>query len=327
MLLGSDARGVFSASDTGLLLYQAGAAEAAASLAWFDRSGTRQSIVGEMGAARGVFLSPDDQYAVVGIPDVEEKLALWRINLSNQTRNRLTYATGIGDVSPFLTWSPDGRYVAYSARQDNKFIITRTPAAGGQAESLFEIPGPAAETLHPRVTAWTKDGATILYATETAGGIWSLHLRPGTPGSPLTPTALFKDAPNALNAQLSPNERWIAFQTAIGTGTVPGVFVDAYPGGGRRQTVSERATLPRWSADGKALYFALDNQLSVAEVTETDGEIRFGAARPLMPVIIGRGYSYDVTDDGRILALVTSERRAGQPLTLVQNWLAGLRKD
>ena len=327
MLLGSDARGVFSASDTGLLLYQAGAAEAAASLAWFDRSGTRQSIVGEMGAARGVFLSPDNQYAVVGIPDVEEKLALWRINLSNQTRNRLTYATGIGDVSPFLTWSPDGRYVAYSARQDNKFIITRTPAAGGQAESLFEIPGPAAETLHPRVTAWAKDGATILYATEGAGGIWSLHLRPGTPGSPLTPTALFKDAPNALNAQLSPNERWIAFQTAIRTGTVPGVFVDAYPGGGSRQTVSERATLPRWGADGKALYFALDNQLSVAEVTETDGDIRFGPARPLMPVIVGRGYSYDVTDDGRILALVTSERRAGQPLTLVQNWLAGLRKN
>ena len=46
-----------------------------------------------------------------------------------------------------------------------------------------------------------------------------------------------------------------------------------------------------------------------------------------MPVIVGRGYSYDVTDDGRVLALVTSERRAGQPLTLVQNWLGRLGKN
>jgi hypothetical protein len=44
-------------------------------------------------------------------------------------------------------------------------------------------------------------------------------------------------------------------------------------------------------------------------------------------VIVGRGFSDDVTGDGRIIALLTSERRAGQPLTLVQNWLAGLRRN
>jgi serine/threonine protein kinase/Tol biopolymer transport system component len=327
LLLGSDARGVFSASETGLLLYQTGAAEAAASLAWFDPAGTRQSIVGEMGAARGVFLSPDNQYAAVGIADVEGKLALWRVNLSNLTRNRLTFATGADDVSAFLTWAPDGRHVAYATRQNGRPTITRTPAAGGQAESLFELPAEHAQALNARVTAWTKDGATILYANEAKGGVWRLPLKPVAPGSALTATPLLKDAPDALNVQLSPNERWIAFQSSVGSGTVPGVSVDAYPGGGRRQAVSERATLPRWSTDGKALYFAVDNQLSVVDVTEADGDIRFGAARPLMPVIVGRGYSYDVSDDGRILALVTSERRAGQPLTLVQNWLATLRKD
>jgi len=53
--------------------------------------------------------------------------------------------------------------------------------------------------------------------------------------------------------------------------------------------------------------------------------IRFGPPRTPMPIIIGRGYWYDVTHDGRILALVTSERRAARPLTLVQNWRAGVR--
>jgi hypothetical protein len=38
--------------------------------------------------------------------------------------------------------------------------------------------------------------------------------------------------------------------------------------------------------------------------------------------MIGRGYSYDVAKDGRILALVTSDARAARPLTLVQQWTA-----
>jgi len=43
-----------------------------------------------------------------------------------------------------------------------------------------------------------------------------------------------------------------------------------------------------------------------------------------MPIFQGRGFSFDVAKDGRILALVTSDRRASRPLTLVQNWIAAL---
>ena len=40
---------------------------------------------------------------------------------------------------------------------------------------------------------------------------------------------------------------------------------------------------------------------------------------------VRRPVPYDVTADGsRVLALVTSERRAGRPLTLVQNGLPAL---
>jgi len=43
-----------------------------------------------------------------------------------------------------------------------------------------------------------------------------------------------------------------------------------------------------------------------------------------MPIIVGRGFSYDVAKDGRILALTTSELRATRPLTLVQNWTSAI---
>jgi hypothetical protein len=41
------------------------------------------------------------------------------------------------------------------------------------------------------------------------------------------------------------------------------------------------AHCPRWSADGKSLFFAIDNQLSVVDVTESAGSIQFSpASRP-----------------------------------------------
>jgi len=58
------------------------------------------------------------------------------------------------------------------------------------------------------------------------------------------------------------------------------------------------------------------------DVSESEGALRLGTPRALMPIIQGRGFSYDIARDGRILALVTSERRASRPLTLIQNWIA-----
>ena len=323
-LLG-DPRGVFSASDTGVLLFQDGVAGAATSLVWFDRDGKRQSLVGEVGSARGVFLSPDNQTAVIGMLDAEAQLSLWRVTLANNQRIRLTYEIGTNDVSSFLTWAPDGRSIAYGAKRDGKIIINRLASAGGQPERLFEVPNEHTQGTVPRVTAWTKDATTLIYASQIKGGMWKLPLKPA--GAPLTAIPFISNAFNAQNAQLSPNQRWVVYQGSVGGGTVSGIFADAYPSGGLRREVADRGTLPRWSADGKSLFFAIDNQLSVVDVTESDGSIQFSPPRGLMPVIVGRGFSYDVAKDGRILALVTSETRASRPLTLVQNWLATLKND
>jgi hypothetical protein len=129
-----------------------------------------------------------------------------------------------------------------------------------------------------------------------------------------------------MNLQLSPDGRWLVHQAASQTiAAVSSTYVQSYPAGTGRQLIADRSTLPRWSDDGKWLFFTVDNQLTVASATEKDGALHIGTPRAIMPVIIGRGYSYDVTKDGRILALVTSEQRAMRPLTLVQNWTLALR--
>ena len=315
-------RAVFSASETGVLLYQDGGATAATSLMWFDRDGTRPAPVGDLGAARGLFLSPDEQFVVAGIAGPDGELDLWRVNLATKARNRLT--SGTKELSQFAAWSPDGRSVAYSVRRDGKLFVARTSAAGGPEERLFDIPDTQTTGNIARVTSWTRDGAAILYSSQTLGGMRMLRL--SNVAAADRTTSLTPDANSGINVQLSPNEKWIAFQASTPDNTsVSGIFVDAYPTGGRRQFVADRGSLPVWSADGKALYFATDNLLSVAAVTEIDGALQIGSPRTLMPIIIGRGYSYDVAKDGRILALVTSERRSMRPLTLVQGWLAAVK--
>ena len=118
--------------------------------------------------------------------------------------------------------------------------------------------------------------------------------------------------------------RWRS-RSKHGNTPVAGVYIEAFPAGGQRLDVSKNASLGVWAADGSALYYASDNVLYRVDISESAGSLRLGTPRALMPVFQGRGFSFDVAQDGRILALVTSERRASRPLTLVQNWTAALR--
>ena len=318
MLLG-DSRGVFSASDTGALLYLDGASTSSTTLAWFDSKGTRVGAVGELGSARGVQLSPDGRTAAIGVIDVEGSLNIWTVDLATNTRNQMTFAKEMAAVGSFMIWSPEGRALAYAVKQGGGYLIVQRPAGGGAEKVIFALPADQQRLASPRVSAWTNDGSTILYSGSSLGGIWSLALAPGGLGG-RSAQPLVKEPDTAQNVRLAPSQRWFSYQGALDTGAVSQIFVEAYPGGGRRQQVSARGTLAVWAPDGKSLYYADDNMLTVVSVTEADDALRFGPPRAIMPIIVGRGFSYDVAKDGRILALVTSETRAARPLTMVQNW-------
>jgi Tol biopolymer transport system component len=323
MLVG-EPRGVFSASEAGTLLYQDGGTDATMSLAWFGRDGTRQTTLGATGSAAGVFLSPDGRFATVGITDAGQHTDLWRLDLSSSQRNRLTFETEPRAVSSFTAWSPDGSHIAYSERRNGKRVLAQKLATGaGQEETLFEAPPDQTNSGLPRVTGWSQDGMSVVYSAQ--GRIWMLPLAAAGSKASRVAKALVQDPISAQNARLSPNGRWVAYQASLGGRTTPGIFVEAFPGGGLRQQVTDNGALPVWRSDGRELYYVADNVLSAVEVSDASGLLRFGAVRTLMPVMTGRGYSYDVAKDGRILALVSSEQRASRPLTLVQNWLAALK--
>jgi hypothetical protein len=56
--------------------------------------------------------------------------------------------------------------------------------------------------------------------------------------------------------------------------------------------------------------------------------LEVGAETPLFgPLLTGNGFQYDVSADGQsFIAVGQPSQTGGEPITLVQNWTAGLKK-
>ena len=64
------------------------------------------------------------------------------------------------------------------------------------------------------------------------------------------------------------------------------------------------------------------------EVRISGETVEVGATRALFGgITTANGYGYDISPDGqRILATVARDQKSHEPITLVQNWAAALKK-
>ena len=102
-----------------------------------------------------------------------------------------------------------------------------------------------------------------------------------------------------------------------------------FPGPGPRTTVSvSGGTIPRWRKDGTELFYVTPGgDLMAAAISTTGGTFTVGKVSRLFGGLNTSFLSYDVSGDGQqILAIVPQEGLAAAPLTVVQNWTAGLKK-
>jgi serine/threonine-protein kinase len=138
-----------------------------------------------------------------------------------------------------------------------------------------------------------------------------------------TPRAFISTPFDEWEARVSPDGRWLAYQS--NESGRPEVYVVRFPEGTDRMTISTAGGwVPKWSPDGRTLYYReLDAMMSVT--VTPDG--RFSTPTRLFPVKGLRqgpyGQSYEVAPDGRLLLNVIVDRRS-LPLTVVTDWRAGL---
>jgi Tol biopolymer transport system component/predicted Ser/Thr protein kinase len=318
-----DAVGLFSAASTGLLTYQAGAGVGGTRLTWFDRSGKRAGTLGDAGDYRTLEFSPDRKSLAASVVDASGNQDLWIYDVARGLRTRFTFDPGLDD-DPL--WSPDGRSIAFRSNRKGHFDLYRKSSDGAGAEELLY-----ADNFEKTPGNWSPDGKFLLFRAadpKTGTDIWVLPLSPQQTGTTPKPSLFLQTAFNLDRPRFSPDGRWVAYQS--NESQQAEIYVAPFPGrGGKRQISTSGGFLPRWRPDGKEIfYLGPGGRLMAAEMNIKDSMIEVGQVRPLgIPVLINGHYLYDVSADGqRFLVAAAPEQKADAPLTLVQNWAAGLKK-
>ncbi len=78
-----------------------------------------------------------------------------------RTLTRLTFGSGL---QTDVTWSPDGRFIAYASDKAGNFDIWVQPIGGGDA---VQVTRSAAQDTQPD---WSPDGGTLVFRSERDGG-------------------------------------------------------------------------------------------------------------------------------------------------------------
>jgi eukaryotic-like serine/threonine-protein kinase len=330
-VLNSGTVGVFSVSETGMLAYRTGVGAGGLLLTWFDRSGKQEATLGEPAAIVGFQFSPDRKSLAAAIQD-PSNTDIWTYDVSRGLRTRFTFDPAI-DSSP--VWSPDGRSIIFASNRKGHFDLYRKSSNGSEAEELLY-----ADNLNKTPTSWSADGKFLLYQARSGTGenendLWALPLTPEQSGGPLKPFLVLQTPSNSeYDPQFSPDGRWIAYTSDESRRLE--IYVTPFPPrpsgpGGKRQVSTAGGFLPRWRQDGKEIFYrGPDRRLMAAEVFSSGGILEVGQVRPLFGATpnVTEGYPlYDVSADGQhFLLRIYPEQKSGEPLTLVQNWTAGLKK-
>ncbi len=303
----------FSVSQNGVLAYRT-LGLASTELIWFDRQGRRLGTAGEPGNYSVPALSPDEKtLAVTRIEPQVGTRDIWLFDLARGTPSRFTFDPS-EETNP--TWSPDGARIAFSSYQKGHAEIYQKAATGaGSAEPLKESSEPKG------VESWTPDGRFILY--DSGDKLWALPLT-----GDRKPFVLFVLS-GEDRSQVSPNMKWMAYQSAESGRTE--VYVQSFPpSGGKWQVSTAGGEEPYWRRDGKELFYVEGKRLMAVQVN-SDGQIfRPGVPKPLFEVLLeneDRRSRYQVAANGqRFLVNVPLESTLSAPITVVTNWTAGLKR-
>ena len=306
----------FSISENGSLAFIGGAV-AETRLMWFDRAGRQLGPAGPTAVYGNPTLSPDGRSVAFdrgAPPDV------WRLELDREAASKIT-SDRSADMQPI--WSPDGQALAFaSSRGGKEGLYQRVLAAGSNERVLME------STLPVVPSDWSSDGKYLAYSTAT--DVWALPLTGDREPLRVTQTPLYEE----INAVFSPDGRWIAYQSDESSGVTRSgegdVYVQSFPQQGFRKQVSAAGGFtPRWSHDGRELFYvAPDGVLTSVSISPPGVPIEVGAPKPLFPVRFGLtplGVSarYSVSKDGRFLMRLAS---SDLTITVIINWFEQLKR-
>jgi Tol biopolymer transport system component len=313
--------GAFSASTTGVLVYQAGAAPTSR-LVWLNRDGKETGVLGDEAQYGYLQLSPDARRALVSVRDstTARNRDVWIYDVARGIRTRFTTDPG-DEFAP--VWSADGSRVVYAGSGSAGLDLFEKKASGDGKETLLtQTPGPRAAEIP---ASWSPNGRFVLY--RTAAPFSDLHVLSLDGERRATPVGntRFREQ----DGEFSPDGRWIAYSSDE-TGRLEVYLMPFGTEGGKIPVSSAGGELARWRPDGEELFYvAPDNRLmSVAVHNRANGALDLDQPQPLfaMNLVRGTSFPYAVTDDGRFLVITPGRNAAPLPITLLVNWPGTLKQ-
>jgi hypothetical protein len=303
----------FSAAP-GLVAYRSGSVSRA-QLTWFDRAGQR---AGTLGPADDFLFNPElsrDDRRVAVRRNIDNNQDIWLLDQARAIR--FTFAP---TSEQYPAWSPDGDWLAYTASRKGLGDLYRKRSTGaGSEELLLESP------LQKNVDDWSPDGRFLLYNAEdpaTARDLWVLPLQ-----GDRKPFVFLKTNFEEHRGQFSPDGRFVAY-VSNESGRHE-IYVRPFPeAGGQWQVSAAGGIQPRWSHDGKEIYYiAPDGKLMATAILSKNAAVEPGTPTMLFQTRIPGGgtnaytrQQYDVSSNGRFLVATTIDDTVTSPITLLLNW-------
>jgi eukaryotic-like serine/threonine-protein kinase len=314
----------WSSASGNLLAYRTEASDKPR-LTWIYPDGKRQSATGTDDFYTHLRVSPDGTRAAMELADSSGNMDVWTWDFARGIKTRQTFDPK-PDRAP--TWAPNGHEFAFSSLRTGIWQLFRKDVTSGQPEEqLTSSPGDKI------VPDWSRDGRYLVYiqiGTTTAEDIWALPLDGDRQPYPILQTQAIE-----TNPALSPDGHWLAYESS--QSGRPEVLVTRFPSSRtsvdatapRWQVSTQGGSRPRWSADGRALFYvSLDDQSIIridvrpsAAGFESDVP-RVAVEIPVMPVARS---PFDVSADGRLLLLERTISK-GVPLAVVKNWQEELKQ-
>jgi eukaryotic-like serine/threonine-protein kinase len=312
----------FSVSNNGVLAYRTGRISSGSSpirkLSWYNRRGDRISSIGEPGLFAQLALSPDESRVAVDRNTHQNDVRywdIWTIDLASGVFSRLTK----GSHFRLPVWSPDSRKIAAVSQEGDGYSVVEIPLSSGSPAILAHAPSQPFS-----LESWTPDGRSIFFSTRS--GSFRLPLLLERRPQPVLNAEVFGG-----RARVSPDGRWIAYQSAESGRSE--VYVRAFPSLDQERQISNGGgAQPLWSKDGRELYYLTLNTMLVTVEVKSGAKLETGNARPLFQTPIEGNpllAQYAVSADGqRFLMMENSQEGAGpagaEQFHVESNWFAAM---
>jgi len=309
----------FAIAGNGTLIYRPAAARGTErEYVWVTRDGRAETITHGGQFILPPSISPDGARVALNVGQGYGEGDLYVYDFARETMTRLTFdGSRMGAV-----WTTDGRQIIHGTSWGGREGLYSLPAGGGGTERLLLKDGGQYAVIPEAVVP--SSGQVIFGRSGGLGGYSVLTFTPGD------------DAPKPLlvgpsvegGTTLSPDGKWMAYASDV-SGRYE-IYVQPFPGpGGKWQISKDGGKGPRWSRDGREIFYTHGDRMMVVPVEINGGFaasdprelFRFGFARRSNPV-----RDYDVSPDGKrfIMSRRPDDESIPREIDVITNFAATL---